>query len=715
MSRAPRCRERRESGSALVRRDRGTFGFQLLGDRNLTATIEARGARAVRLEAVGVSAPNHLPRTRLIVVVRPLLLVALMVLCACGDPAARSGAAAMGTYAPVAEVRAAQPAIVPTIAYVVSPGVGTSDVPVFIRRPGATDVRIADGVVVRGFAPDVLLVERKDGHASALRVNDGATFGERRPRGGHAAGALTLGGNLYEFSYDELVVIDAQGGTRSLAIPSALPTTTGPCRLQKGGGGSLTSSGLYSMASVRGHPYLYVATMGNGAVIDLDGARRLDLPDAGRALAMVEGADGKLYALTIDGRCASNNLQVHRIDTTTLRVESVIDVGHGLPVDHVGFVVAGGGTYIHEVTDNSAQLLRVDVSGVTSIPLPTDSGLSAAAAPDGTIYLFGGRAKNIVTRFDPRTGAIETVDAATAPNGSFVSALFFDQANAAGHASVTRVPLATTNVGIRAPGDHPRPTPRFFSSGGPYLSDLRAIEIARAAASGPIARAEAHMMSYGEVVRWIGSENLYYDRAREMYVVAVSASFEPRLGPLQEPNATPVVCNSYFVVIDATDATVLSVGCGGPSPWPLKLPSQFSAAPPTTPSGAPTSVATSGMLTRADAMAKAPAPLGDTVTRVEAKLVLRTDLAAAEKGIGGIRPEVDYVWVVARWGQFTPWRFGAGLVSADKQQQLQTPLPEGWRFLLIDARTGEPYVGGGSVAERPWWIGLPDRSGDRIR
>jgi hypothetical protein len=69
--------------------------------------------------------------------------------------------------------------------------------------------------------------------------------------------------------------------------------------------------------------------------------------------------------------------------------------------------------------------------------------------------------------------------------------------------------------------------------------------------------------------------------------------------------------------------------------------------------------------------------LGDTVTRLEAKLVLRTDLAAAEKGISQLPPS-----------------------------------PDGWRFLLIDARTGEPYVGGASVEERPWWSGLRDRSSD---
>lgn len=140
----------------------------------------------------------------------------------------------------------------------------------------------------------------------------------------------------------------------------------------------------------------------------------------------------------------------------------------------------------------------------------------------------------------------------------------------------------------------------------------------------------------------------------------------------------------------------------------------YGGSPSPAPSSAPTSVATSGLLTRAQAVAKAPPPLGDTVTRLEAKLVLRTDLAAAGNGIGGIRPHVDYIWVVARWGQFTRGSFGAPLFR-DKQQPPPPPPPEGWRFVLIDARTGDPYVGGGSVAEGAWWIGLPDRSGDPIR
>lgn len=138
-------------------------------------------------------------------------------------------------------------------------------------------------------------------------------------------------------------------------------------------------------------------------------------------------------------------------------------------------------------------------------------------------------------------------------------------------------PVALTAPSVRPPGDHPRPTPRFYRTDGPFVGDAQALARARGlrTPSSLVAREEVHLMTYGDVVAWIGSENLYYDRGREMYVVAVSASFEPKLSPVQQPNATPVVCNSYFMVMDATDGTVLSVGCGGPTPWPLKLPPVF--------------------------------------------------------------------------------------------------------------------------------------------
>jgi hypothetical protein len=126
-------------------------------------------------------------------------------------------------------------------------------------------------------------------------------------------------------------------------------------------------------------------------------------------------------------------------------------------------------------------------------------------------------------------------------------------------------------AGVRPPGVHPTPSPRYFRTGGPYLGQSAAIDLASAVATTPVTRSEAHLLSYGEIVAWIGSENLYYDRGREMYLVGVSGAYVPRTPSIAEP----ITCNSYFEVIDATDGTVLSVGCGGSSTWPANLPAVF--------------------------------------------------------------------------------------------------------------------------------------------
>lgn len=79
------------------------------------------------------------------------------------------------------------------------------------------------------------------------------------------------------------------------------------------------------------------------------------------------------------------------------------------------------------------------------------------------------------------------------------------------------------------------------------------------------------MLSNGEIVVWIASENLYYDRGREMYVVAISGAYVPRTPSITDA----IVCNSCSEVIDATDGSVLSIGCGGSAAWPTNLPAVF--------------------------------------------------------------------------------------------------------------------------------------------
>jgi hypothetical protein len=315
--------------------------------------------------------------------------------------------------------------IVPTIAYVVSPDVAADNAPVYLRVPGTGgDTHVADGLVVRGVAPDVLLVVRKDGRALGLRVGERATlFSDRALRGAHTE-SLVVGNTFYEWSADELVAIDQRGAIQSLSLPAAVATTEMPCEGEKGRFDPRASS-LRAIASVRGSLFAYVATLGNGAVVSMNDGRRLDLLDAGSALAMIEGTDGKLYVLTFDGRCSSNQIMLRRINPTTMVQETVIDLGHGLPVERIGLVNAAGSTYVHEVTATGAQLLLVGSTSVTAIPLAPDSGLFEAAAPDGTIYFFGGRARGVVTRFDPGSRATMTVDAARAPEGARVVAVFF--------------------------------------------------------------------------------------------------------------------------------------------------------------------------------------------------------------------------------------------------------------------------------------------------
>jgi len=97
---------------------------------------------------------------------------------------------------------------------------------------------------------------------------------------------------------------------------------------------------------------------------------------------------------------------------------------------------------------------------------------------------------------------------------------------------------------VGGPPALPLATAQFFHTGGPYLGDISALQIAEASALSPVGRAEVHLMSYDDVVAWIRSENLYYDRSREMYVAAISARYEGRGAGLEQPGSSPAVCNS---------------------------------------------------------------------------------------------------------------------------------------------------------------------------
>ena len=349
---------------------------------------------------------------------RLLMMCCALAAAACGDLSTAESNLSRAT-----PTVTAPPILSPTIAYVVTPDTVTEDIPIFRRAPGGVPAVVGMGQRVYGTA-DLLVAMQRRGLVTLTRAADGAPIFASQDFHGNAPDVVRVADTVYAATFDRLAAIDRAGVTRWMTLPTALPTTVGPCELTKANV-NMRDSGLRAFAAAQGHLFVYVATLGNGAVVDVMDGRRLDLVDAGAALAMTTGSDGKLYVATIDGRCRTNHLIVRRIDPTTLVQERAIDTGRVLPFQAIHLVATRTATYVHLVLESTAELLRIDDTNVKSMSLPNDSGLLDAVAPDGTIYLFGGRARRFVTRFDPRTATVTRVDDAQGPDGSFVEAVFF--------------------------------------------------------------------------------------------------------------------------------------------------------------------------------------------------------------------------------------------------------------------------------------------------
>ena len=321
----------------------------------------------------------------------------------------------------------------PTIAYIQvgADPVMREDRPAYLRFPGQPPVRIGDGQQFAAAGPNTLLFERFDGHVQAYRVGQAPTLlFDRTSQGGPPRG-VAFGDEVYEMQQGRLVATDSRGTTRDVILPSAVPGPLAPgvlCGYEKIRL-NLNASTVWSLTATGGHLFAFSATPANGAIFDVIDGRRLDLPGSGNALAMAAGSDGKLYAITAEQKCGSHQLVVRRIDPVTMHQETSIDTGKVFPSVRVDLVSSTAGTtYAHLVTDNGAELLRVEARSVTPIALPPDSGLFSSAAPDGSIWLFGGRARNILSRLDPATGRVEHIAGADAPDGAFVGAVLFPTA-----------------------------------------------------------------------------------------------------------------------------------------------------------------------------------------------------------------------------------------------------------------------------------------------
>ena len=315
----------------------------------------------------------------------------------------------------------------PTIAYIQVGGdpIVREDRPAYLRFPGQPPVQIGAGQQFATAGAETLLFERFDGHVQAYRVGKAPTLlYERMNQGGPPRG-IAFGDEIYELQSGQVVATDVRRTTREVKVPSAVPGAPVLCGYEKILFDENASS-VSGLAAIGSHLFAFSATPANGAIFDLTDGRRLDLPGSGPAIAMAAGSDGKIYAITAEQECGSHQLIVRRIDPIAMREEASIVTARTFPFDRIELVSsAAGTTYAHLVTDTGAELLRVDTRSLTPVALPPDSGLMTSAAPDGSIWLFGGRARNVVSRFDPATKAVAVVDKARGPDGSFVQALLF--------------------------------------------------------------------------------------------------------------------------------------------------------------------------------------------------------------------------------------------------------------------------------------------------
>jgi hypothetical protein len=140
-----------------------------------------------------------------------------------------------------------------------------------------------------------------------------------------------------------------------------------------------------------------------------------------------------------------------------------------------------------------------------------------------------------------------------------------------------------------ASGAIPTAAPLLRATGGPYIGESKATQIAESitspAALGKAAseqrRTEVRALTYGDIVIWTGANTHTIASAREVYLVVVSAPVSPGIARgFVRPGSSPRAdCGWYAVVVDATDGTKLSFYCG-PGAWPDRLPPQFAVSQP---------------------------------------------------------------------------------------------------------------------------------------
>ncbi|MGH2450833.1 MAG: hypothetical protein ACRDGE_06130 [Candidatus Limnocylindria bacterium] len=170
-------------------------------------------------------------------------------------------------------------------------------------------------------------------------------------------------------------------------------------------------------------------------VADLERGRT-SVVGKGDGMAMAVGPDGSAYALLLDPSDRSNSYLIVRLDLADLSVLGHVDTGIRpgdgpidarvqLGIDSIGRVWVYASQELVEGAPHESHLLRTDgdMIEMQTIELLPNSGALMTVAADDHIYLYGGPARNVITRVDPETGIV-SLSPFVGPADSFVLALF---------------------------------------------------------------------------------------------------------------------------------------------------------------------------------------------------------------------------------------------------------------------------------------------------
>jgi hypothetical protein len=278
------------------------------------------------------------------------------------------------------------------------------------------------------------------GTASVIVDDDAGVFvvnglGERHRYWGPVSplpiGGIASNGAIYIAKLDGIAVTDIDGNVlRSFDAPRAQP---GVPVFPPGFKGKVNPNGSWVQGFAFDDAGSFVVVRGgrNSAIVDLDSGARADL--MGFGVVDVASHRGRAYLLGSDTTVLDSPYVLVEIDLATLTLLRTTRFAVDRPLRSVNrarlVVTPGDDVYAffavplgEDSVPTRADLVAFDRNlGASHVTLPDDLGLDATSGADGALYLFGGPARNIVTRFDPLTRALTPF--AVAPPGAYVRTL----------------------------------------------------------------------------------------------------------------------------------------------------------------------------------------------------------------------------------------------------------------------------------------------------